>query len=138
MARPTRRGPSQSCSRQSAAGGRSACSFAQRGAGRAWLRRAGDADTARATVAGLEAAAAADIAQIDNIRAQLDYTIIRAPIAGRTGAQAFKLGANVKANDTTPLVVINQTRPISVQFSVPQTELSALRPLRRSGRFPCR
>jgi multidrug efflux system membrane fusion protein len=84
-------------------------------------------DTARATVAGLEAAAAADIAQIDNIRAQLDYTIIRAPIAGRTGAQAFKLGANVKANDTTPLVVINQTRPISVQFSVPQTELSALR-----------
>ena len=94
-------------------------------------------DTARATVAGLEAAAAADIAQIDNIRAQLDYTIIRAPIAGRTGAQAFKLGANVKANDTTPLVVINQTRPISVQFSVPQTELSAL-PLRRSGRFPCR
>jgi multidrug efflux system membrane fusion protein len=95
-------------------------------------------DTARATVAGLEAAAAADIAQIDNIRAQLDYTIIRAPIAGRTGAQAFKLGANVKANDTTPLVVINQTRPISVHFSVPQTELSALRAAQAERPLPVR
>jgi membrane fusion protein, multidrug efflux system len=93
-------------------------------------------DTARATVAGLEAAAAADAAQIENIRAQLDYTIIRAPIAGRTGAQAFKLGANVKANDTTPLVVINQTRPISVQFSVPQTELSALRAAQAKQALP--
>jgi len=60
------------------------------------------------------------VAQIDNLRAQLDYTIIRAPIAGRTGAQAFKIGVNVKAKDTTPLVKINQTRPISVPFSVPE------------------
>jgi multidrug efflux system membrane fusion protein len=103
-------------------------------------------DTARATVARLEAAAAAGVAQIDNLRAQLDYlraqldylraqldyTIVRAPISGRTGAQAFKMGANVKANDTTPLVTINQTRPISVLFSVPQTELAALRAARRS------
>ncbi len=89
-------------------------------------------DTAHATVAGLEAAAAAGVAQIDNLRAQLDYTIVRAPISGRTGAQAFKMGANVKANDTTPLVTINQTRPISVLFSVPQTELAALRAARRS------
>ena len=95
-------------------------------------------DTARATVAGLEAAAAANAAQIENIRAQLDYTIIRAPIAGRTGAQAFKLGANVKANDTTPLVVINQTRPITVQFSVPQTELSALRAAQARQPLPAR
>lgn len=95
-------------------------------------------DTAGATVAGLEAAAAANAAQIENIRAQLDYTIIRAPIAGRTGAQAFKLGANVKANDTTPLVVINQTRPITVQFSVPQTELSALRAAQARQPLPAR
>ncbi len=95
-------------------------------------------DTARATVAGLEAAAAANTAQIENIRAQLDYTIVRAPIAGRTGAQAFKLGANVKANDTTPLVVINQTRPITVQFSVPQTELSALRAAQARQPLPAR
>jgi membrane fusion protein, multidrug efflux system len=95
-------------------------------------------DTARATVAGLEAAAAADVAQIDNLRAQLDYTIIRAPISGRTGAQAFKMGANVKANDATPLVTINQTRPISVLFSVPQTELAALRAAQAKRALPVR
>jgi membrane fusion protein, multidrug efflux system len=95
-------------------------------------------DTARATVDGLEAAAAAGVAQIDNLRAQLDYTIIRAPIAGRTGAQAFKMGANVKANDTTPLVKINQTRPISVLFSVPQTELAALRVAQAKSALPVR
>jgi multidrug efflux system membrane fusion protein len=95
-------------------------------------------DTARATVAGLEAAAAAGVAQIDNLRAQLDYTVIRAPIAGRTGAQAFKMGANVKANDTTPLVTINQTRPISVLFSVPQTELAALRAAQAKRALPVR
>ena len=93
-------------------------------------------DTARATVAGLEAAASADVAQIDNLRAQLDYTIIRAPISGRTGAQAFKMGANVKANDTTPLVIINQTRPISVLFSVPQTELAELRAAQAKRSLP--
>src|SRR5512144_1770739 len=93
-------------------------------------------DTARATVAGLEAAAAADVAQIDNLRAQLDYTIIRAPISGRTGAQAFKMGANVKANDTMPLVTINQTRPISVLFSVPQTELAELRAAQAKRSLP--
>jgi multidrug efflux system membrane fusion protein len=95
-------------------------------------------DTARATVAGLEAAAAAGVAQIDNLRAQLDYTIIRAPISGRTGAQAFKMGANVKANDATPLVTINQTRPISVLFSVPQTELAALRAAQAKRALPVR
>jgi multidrug efflux system membrane fusion protein len=100
-------------------------------------------DTARATVAGLEAAAAAGVAQIDNLRAQLDYlraqldyTIVRAPISGRTGAQAFKMGANVKANDTTPLVTINQTRPISVLCSVPQTELAALRATQAKRALP--
>src|SRR5512144_1602132 len=93
-------------------------------------------DTARATVAGLEAAAAAGVAQIDNLRAQLDYTIIRAPISGRTGAQAFKMGANVKANDTMPLVTINQTRPISVLFSVPQTELAELRAAQAKRSLP--
>lgn len=84
-------------------------------------------DTLRANVEALQASVGADAAQIDNFRTQLDYTVIRAPISGRTGAQELKLGANVKANDTAPLVTINQTRPIAVAFSVPQSELAAIR-----------
>lgn len=83
-------------------------------------------DTARSVHEALKAATAGGDAQIRNLRTLLDYTIVRAPIAGRTGAQAFKLGSNVKANEST-LVTINQTRPIAVSFAIPQTELAAIR-----------
>lgn len=83
-------------------------------------------DTARAAHEALKAATAGGDAQIRNLRTLLDYTIVRAPIAGRTGAQAFKLGSNVKANEST-LVTINQTRPIAAAFAIPQTELAAIR-----------
>ncbi len=83
-------------------------------------------DTARSVHEALKAATAGGDAQIRNLRTLLDYTIVRAPISGRTGAQAFKLGSNVKANEST-LVTINQTRPIAVSFAIPQTELAAIR-----------
>ncbi|HYN38206.1 MAG TPA: efflux RND transporter periplasmic adaptor subunit [Rhodospirillales bacterium] len=83
-------------------------------------------DTARAAQEALKASTAGNEAQIRNLRTLLDYTVVRAPIAGRTGEQAFKLGSNVKANDSA-LVTINQTRPIAVSFAVPQTELAAIR-----------
>ena len=45
---------------------------------------------------------------------QLQYATIAAPIAGRTGALMVHPGNLVRANDTTPLVVINQITPIYV------------------------
>lgn len=94
-------------------------------------------DTARAAQEALKAAAAANDAQIRNLRTLLDYTVVRAPIEGRTGAQAFKLGSNVKANESL-LVTINQTRPISVTFAVPQTELAAIRTAQAKQPLPVR
>jgi multidrug efflux system membrane fusion protein len=60
-------------------------------------------------------------------KTQLDYLVIRAPITGRTGSISAKLGATVRAQDSAALVTINQTRPITVSFAVPQTELGALK-----------
>jgi multidrug efflux system membrane fusion protein len=40
-------------------------------------------------------------------------------MAGRTGALTTHVGDLVRANDTTPLVTINQLSPIDVTFSVP-------------------
>ena len=37
------------------------------------------------------------------------------------------MGATVRAQEAAPLVTINQTRPIAVSFSVPQTDLAALK-----------
>ncbi len=84
-------------------------------------------ETQRSTVEALKASIAAGEAQVEAWRTQLDYLTILAPISGRTGSVRTKIGANVRMAEITPLVVINQTRPIIVTFSVPQAELVNLR-----------
>lgn len=84
-------------------------------------------ETQRQLVEQLKASIASSIAQLDMQKTQLDYLVIRAPITGRTGSLNARLGATVRAADTTPLVTINQTKPISAAFAVAQTELPLLR-----------
>ena len=84
-------------------------------------------DTARASVAALEATLAADRAAVENARVQLQYASIRAPISGRTGALMVNAGNLVRANDQMPLVTINQVTPIYVSFAFPEALLSDLR-----------
>jgi len=84
-------------------------------------------DQARYAVEGLKAGIAAGRALLDSQKTQLDYLTMRAPITGRTGSLAAKLGAQVRAQDAAALVTINQTRPILVTFALPQRELAAVR-----------
>jgi len=81
-------------------------------------------------ISGAEAAravVAADRAAIQTAQVQLSYCEIRSPLDGKTGSLQVHEGNIVKANDTTPLVVINQVHPITVQFSVPARDLQRLR-----------
>jgi multidrug efflux system membrane fusion protein len=84
-------------------------------------------DQARTQVQILEAAVKSDEAAIDVAKVQLSYTDITAPISGRTGDMKVSEGNTVKANDTNPLVTINQLRPIYVAFSVPERQLPEIR-----------
>ena len=84
-------------------------------------------DTARATATALEATLAADRAAVENATVQLQYTTIRTPISGRTGALMVHEGNLVRANDQTPLVIINQITPIDVSFAFPEAMLPDLR-----------
>jgi membrane fusion protein, multidrug efflux system len=84
-------------------------------------------ESQRATVAALAATVAADNAAIETAKLNLKYTEIAAPISGRTGALGAHVGDLIRANDTTPLVVINQLSPIYVTFSVPGRYLSDIR-----------
>jgi membrane fusion protein, multidrug efflux system len=79
-----------------------------------------------ATVAQLHAAEQADIAAIETAQLNLDYTMIRAPIGGRTGALLVDPGNYVQASTATPLVSITQIKPIYVRFTVPATNLDAI------------
>jgi len=78
-----------------------------------------------------EAAIRADEAAFENARINLNYTIIRSPLTGKTGVINLKRGNLVKSNDTTtqavPLVTITQLRPIYVSFTVPERYLAEIR-----------
>ena len=91
-------------------------------------------ETQAASAQSLQATLAADRAAVDNARLNLAYTRITAPISGRTGAMAVHVGDLVRANDATPLVVINQLAPIYVSFAVPGRYLGDIR--RYQGQKP--
>ena len=87
-----------------------------------------DLEQKRAAAASMAATARADSATWAVARLDLANATVRAPVAGKTGDLRVHVGDLVKANETaTPLVTINQLRPIRVRFTVPQGDLSALR-----------
>jgi membrane fusion protein, multidrug efflux system len=83
-------------------------------------------DAQRASVAGLEAQIKGDQANIDNARTQLQYTTITSPIQGRTGIRRVDVGNNVRATDTTGIVVVTQLQPISLIFTLPEDALGVV------------
>src|SRR6516164_3623626 len=66
-------------------------------------------------------------AQLENLRIQIDYCTIRAPITGRASMAAVKVGNFVRQADTSPLATIIQPAPVYVTFSLPQVYLPDLR-----------
>jgi multidrug efflux system membrane fusion protein len=93
-------------------------------------------DTQRATVDQLKAQVQVDQAIIDNARTQLDYTRITSPINGRTGIRLVDPGNIVHAAATTGIVVVTQVQPISVIFTLPEEELSAVGAALAAGTVP--
>jgi membrane fusion protein, multidrug efflux system len=85
------------------------------------------ADQSATTAAALVATLESDRAAVENAKVQLQYATIAAPIAGRTGALIVHEGNLVRANDASPLVVINQVAPIYVSFGIPEGQLPSLR-----------
>ena len=81
----------------------------------------------RTNAAVAEATAGASQAALDNAKLNLEYGTIRAPIEGYAGKIQIQMGNLVRANDVNPLVVINQVRPIYVNFSVPEQRLAEVR-----------
>lgn len=59
-----------------------------------------------------------DQANVEAAKLTLGYTEIFAPFAGRAGRILVQPGNLVKANDTQPLLTINQVKPIFVNFAL--------------------
>lgn len=73
------------------------------------------------------ATAESNKATLENLKVQLDYARIRAPITGRISAASVKVGNFVRPADTAPLAIINQMAPVYVSFTVPQRLLPDVR-----------
>jgi membrane fusion protein, multidrug efflux system len=85
-------------------------------------------DQAHANAAALRATVMADDAAVQTAKINLGYTEIRSPIDGRTGALLLHPGNLVKANDASGvMVVINQIKPIYVDFNLPERDLAQVR-----------
>jgi membrane fusion protein, multidrug efflux system len=75
-------------------------------------------ETQTASATALDATVAADKAALETARLNLQYTEITAPISGRTGSLGVHVGDLIRANDTNPMIVINQMSPVYVSFAV--------------------
>jgi multidrug efflux system membrane fusion protein len=80
-------------------------------------------DTAEATVRQYEGTVRADQGQVDAQKLNLTYCRIVSPVDGRVGLRQVDAGNYVTASDTAGIVVVTQTNPISVVFTLPADNL---------------
>jgi membrane fusion protein, multidrug efflux system len=80
-------------------------------------------DTQKAQVSQLQNAVKSDQALIDAANVQLSYTRLTSPIDGITGIRQIDVGNIIHPTDVNGLVVVTQVEPISVIFTLPETNL---------------
>jgi len=92
-------------------------------------------DTALTQVDLLKGQLAVDQAAAEAQRVARTFAEIRAPLSGRTGAIAVRVGTLVQPTGTT-LVTISQIDPIGVSFSLPERELGYVQRAIAKGELP--
>ena len=67
-----------------------------------------------------------DQALIDSVKLNITYCNITAPISGRVGLRLVDVGNYVQATGTSGLLVITQTQPITVIFTIPEDSIQSV------------
>ena len=85
----------------------------------------------------LQGVIAADRAAIQEAEINLGYAVLKSPLAGRVGLRRVDPGNLLQANSAGPgIVSVVQEQPISVLFSLPQTDLPTVRDAMAKGNRP--
>lgn len=79
-------------------------------------------DTTKAQLAQLQAMVKSDEGVIEQAKTNLSYTQLTSPIDGVTGLRQVDIGNIIHPTDTAGLVDVTQIQPISLLFSLPQTD----------------
>jgi RND family efflux transporter MFP subunit len=88
------------------------------------------------TAATTDATVRGDRASLASAKFNLENTVIRAPIGGKTGSLLVRKGNLIHSAGSSPLVVINQVRPILVRFSIPSSQLGLILQYGSRGGLP--
>ncbi|AGP45566.1 multidrug transporter [Serratia plymuthica S13] len=92
-----------------------------------------DLDTQLSLVQQTEGAIKADQGSVDSAKLQITYSRITAPIDGRVGLKLVDVGNYITSGSTTGIVVITQTHPIDVVFTLPEGNISDLLKAQKAG-----
>ena len=94
-------------------------------------------DTQKALVAQYEATVKQDQANIDNVKLNLVYSKVTAPITGVLGLRLVDPGNIVHASDANGMVTITQIQPIAALFTIPEDSLpQVVQKLRQGAHLP--
>lgn len=90
-------------------------------------------DTQQALVSETQGTIKADEAAVASAQLQLDWSRITAPIDGRVGLKQVDIGNQISSSDTTGIVVLTQTHPIDVVFTLPEGDISSILEAQKAG-----
>ncbi|WP_067708505.1 MdtA/MuxA family multidrug efflux RND transporter periplasmic adaptor subunit [Erwinia sp. ErVv1] len=90
-------------------------------------------DAQRALVSETQGTLKVDEASVASAQLNLTYSRVVAPISGRVGLKQVDVGNMIASSDTTGIVVITQTHPIDVVFSLPENDIATLLTAQKSG-----
>ena len=90
-------------------------------------------DTQRSLVSETLGTLKADEGNVASAQLNLTYSRITAPISGRVGLKQVDVGNYISSGDTTGLVVITETHPIDVVFSVAENNISQILNAQKNG-----
>src|SRR2546426_1444869 len=93
-------------------------------------------ETQKAQVGQLQAAIKADQALIDAAKVQLSFTRLTSPIDGVVGIRQIDVGNIISPSTTNGLVVVTQLNPISLIFTLPETNLPQIQQQQQKTKTP--
>lgn len=91
-------------------------------------------DTQQSLVSETQGTIKADEAAVASAQLQLDWSRITAPIDGRVGLKQVDIGNQISSGDTTGIVVITQTHPIDLVFTLPESDIATVVQAQKSGK----
>lgn len=91
-------------------------------------------DTQQSLVSESQGTIKADEAAVASAQLQLDWSRITAPIDGRVGLKQVDIGNQISSGDTTGIVVITQTHPIDLVFTLPESDIATVIQAQKAGK----